>query len=233
MKAKDVMSSPVSVVRPQTPILHIATLLREYRIGGVPVVVEEELVGIVTEKDLLHRQELGTEHRSQTQAWWRRVVGPDLEPERYVKSHGRCAEHVMTRDVIVVEPETSLREVMALFDRHRIGRVPVLVERRIVGILTCADLVKALAQGAGIGGTDERTPSDESIRERLLAELTRHDWWNGDTCGVCVERGVVRFTGFVASEPQRNASRVAAENIPGVRHVKDERKSLDELQIMF
>ena len=233
MKAKDIMSSPVTVIRPRTPVLHIAALLREFRIGGVPVVVEEELVGIVTEKDLLHRQELGTEHRSHTQAWWRRMVGPNVEPEQYVKSHGRCAEHVMTRDVIVVQPETSVREVMALFDRHRIGRVPVMADRRIVGILTCADLVKAIAQGAGLRAGNDGDASDASIRERLLSELARQEWWNSGCCDVVVERGVVRFRGVAETESQRRASCVAAENIPGVHRVEDERRSLGELQTIF
>lgn len=233
MDARDIMSSPVISVGPQTPVLQIATLLRERRFGGVPVVVEDAVVGIVTEKDLLHRQELGTEHRSQSQAWWRRVVGPDLEPDRYVKSHGRCARHVMTRNVIAVQPDTSLRQVMALFDRHRIGRVPVLGEGRMVGILTSADLIKALAQGTWMAAAGEAGASDEGIRRCLVAELNRQEWWNGGGSGVEVDHGVVRFTGFVESDSQRMASCVAAENTPGVHYVVDERRSLSELPIMF
>lgn len=233
MKASDVMSSPVISVDPRTPVFQIAALLREQRIGGVPVVDGSELVGIVTEKDLLHRRELGTEHRSQTQAWWRQVVGRRLDPERYVKSHGRCAEHVMTRIVVVVEPDTTLRTVMELFDRNRIGRVPVLVKGRIVGILTSADLVKALAEGIWVPSAPDGTGSDEEIRRRLLSELGGQQWWNSGCCGVDVANGVVRFTGFVESEAQRRASRVAAENTPGVQHVEDERKSMDELPMML
>jgi CBS domain-containing protein len=233
MNARDIMSSPVISVGPQTPVLQIAALLRQQRIGGVPVVDGNELVGIVTEKDLLHRRELGTEHRSHTQAWWRRVVGPDLEPERYVKSHGRCAEHVMTRIVVVVEPDTTLQTVMALFDRNRIGRVPVLVNGRIVGIVTSADLVKALAEGIWVSTASTGTGSDEEIRVRLLAELDRQQWWNRGCCDVQVAHGVVRFTGFVESEAQRRASRVAAENIPGVQYVEDERRPLAEIPTMF
>lgn len=233
MKAADIMSSPVIAVGPQTPVLQIAALLREQRIGGVPVLEENELLGIVTEKDLLHRRELGTEHRSQTQAWWRRVVGPDLEPERYVKSHGRCAEHVMTRVVVVAEPDTSLRTVMELFDRNRIGRVPVLAGGRVVGIVTSADLVRALAGGTWVSAAPAGAGGDDDIRESLLAELSRQQWWNSGCCRVLVAHGVVRFTGFFESEGQRRASRVAAENIPGVRKVEDERRSLDEIPAMF
>jgi CBS domain-containing protein len=233
MKARDIMSSPVIAVGPQTPVLQIAALLREQRISGVPVQDRNQLVGIVTEKDLLHRRELGTEHRSQSQAWWRRVVGPDLEPERYVKSHGRCAEHVMTRVVVVVEPDTPLRTVMGLFDRHRIGRVPVLVNGHLAGIVTSADLVKALAGGTWVSSASPGAGGDEQIREQLMAELGSQQWWNSGCCSVLVAHGVVRFTGFFENEAQRRASRVAAENVPGVLKVEDERRSLDELPTMF
>lgn len=233
MRAKDVMSSPVSAVRPQTPVLHIAAMLRDLRIAGLPVVANDELVGIVTERDLLHRQELGTEHRNNSQAWWRRVVGPGLEPERYVRSHGRCAEHVMTRNVIAVELETPLREIMELFDHRRIGRVPVLKDGLIVGIVTCADLVKALARGEGIAPSPKVRPSDENIRECLESELRCQEWWTGTIAQVEVEGGVVRFTGFYENNAQRRASCVAAENTYGVQDVRDERRSVSELPVMF
>jgi CBS domain-containing protein len=233
MNAKDIMSSPVLSVGPQTPVLQVAALLREKRIGGVPVLVGNEVVGIVTEKDLLHRQELGTEHRSHTQAWWRRVVAPDMEPDWYVKSHGRCAEHVMTRVLFVVAPDTSVREIMDLFDKHRIGRVPVLKDNRMVGIVTSADLVKALAEGIWVPAEPSAATSDEDIRKRLLSELDGQDWWNGGCCAVQVRHGIVRFTGFVENEAQRRASRVAAENTAGVRCVWDERQPMSELPTMF
>jgi CBS domain-containing protein len=233
MQARDIMTSAVISVGPQTPVLQVAAILREQRIGGVPVLAGNELVGIVTERDLLHRHELGTEHRSAAPAWWRRVVAPGLDPDWYVKSHGRCAEHVMTRIVVVAEPQTALRDILGLFERHRIGRVPVVREGRLVGIVTSADLVKALARGNWVPASGQRAGTDAEIHERLLSELRGQDWWNGGSCGVEVRLGIVRFTGFVENEPQRKASLVAAENIPGVRAIEDERTSLAELPVMF
>jgi CBS domain-containing protein len=235
MQARDIMTSAVISVGPQTSVLQVAAILREQRIGGVPVLARNELVGIVTERDLLHRHELGTEHRSVAPAWWRRVVAPGLEPDRYVKSHGRCAEHVMTPNVVVAEPQTSLRDVLGLFERHRIGRVPVLRDGRLVGIVTSADLVKALARGIWVpaGEEGDSASTDAEIHERLLSELRRQEWWNSGSCGVEVRLGIVRFTGFVENEPQRKATLVAAENTPGVRAVEDERTSLAELPVMF
>jgi CBS domain-containing protein len=232
MNASDIMSSPVVAVEPQAPVVEIAALLRERRFGGVPVVIGNEIVGIVTEKDLLHRQELGTERRGQTQAWWRRVVGSTSEPDWYIKSHGRCAVHVMTRDVIVVEPHTPLRDITALFDRKRIGRVPVVKNRRMVGIVACADLVRALAQGSWLKAPDHAGTSDE-IRAALAAELAAQDWWNADLCAMHVAAGVVHFTGYFENESQRQASQVAAENVPGVQYVLDDRRPIAELPTML
>lgn len=235
MNARDIMSAPVISVGPQTPVLQVAALLREQRIGGVPVLEGNELVGIVTEKDLLHRQEIGTEERGEAQPWWRRIlVSPTAQPDGYIKSHGRCARHVMTRKVIAVAPETGLREITALFRRHRIGRVPVVRDGHLVGIVACADLVKALAEGRW---SDRPAPAprtaDSEIRRALLAELDRQEWWNRGLCDVEVRAGVVRFTGFVENDSHREASRVAAENTPGVRRVDDRRRWLAELPTMF
>lgn len=233
MNASDIMSAPVIAVGPQTPVVQVAALLREQRIGGVPVVVGNELVGIVTAKDLLHRREIGTEHRGDAQPWWRRIVHSTLPAEGYVKSCGRCARHVMTREVIVASPHTSLREITALFECHRIGRVPVLSDNRMVGIVAAADLVKALAEGAWDPAPRPAGAGDREIRRALLAELGRQPWWNSGCCQVEVEDGVVRFTGFVENASRREASRVAAENIAGVRRVDDQRRWLDELPTMF
>lgn len=233
MNASDIMSSPVVSVGPQVPVVEIAALLRERRFGGVPVVVGHEIVGIVTEKDLLHRQELGTERRSHAQAWWRRVVGSTLEPDWYIKSHGRCAVHVMTRDVVVVEPRTPLRDITAIFDRKRFGRVPVVQDHRLVGIVACADLVRALAQGRWLAARNAADTSDAKIRADLSAELLAQDWWNGDICALQVDAGVVHFTGYFETESQRQASQVAAENVPGVQHVVDDRRPIAELPSML
>ena len=228
MNASDIMSSPVLSVDPATPVLQVAALLQERRIGGVPVLADRELVGIVTETDLLHRRELGTQRRNLSSAWWRRVMQPHLAPAWYIKSHGRCARHVMTRGVVVVEPRTSLPEITRLFDKHGIGRVPVVQDRRVIGIVASADLVRALSRGAGLPAAAPHLPGDDGIRAALLAELRHQPWWNASIVAVEVTGGVVRFTGFYDNDAQRRASLVAAENIRGVRDVQDERHPMAE-----
>lgn len=233
MQARDIMSSPVISVGPRTPVVQVAALLREQGIGGVPVLQDGELVGIVTEKDLLHRHEIGTTRGGDARAWWRRVIAQSLEPDWYIKSHGRCAHHVMSRPVVVVTPTTALREIAGIFDARRIGRTPVVSGDRLVGIVTCADLVQALACRSEDAAASDADMDDEDIRRRLLAELGAQPWWDGSMSAVQVEDGVVAFQGFVEGEIQRQASHVAAENIAGVRSVSDARRLVSELPSML
>jgi CBS domain-containing protein len=233
MNASDIMSAPVTSVGPDTSVLEIAALLQERRFGGVPVLAGTELVGIVTERDLLHRRELGTERPGQASAWWRRIMHPNLESDWYVKSHGRRAHHVMTRNVITVESGASLEEITLLFDRNGIGRVPVMKNGHVAGIVASADLVRALSRGNWVTGPSSSNADDAAIRSALLAELCRQHWWNTSICTVEVEQGVVRFAGFYETESQRRAAQVAAQNILGVRDILDERRSTAEWPVMF
>jgi len=228
MQAKDVMSSPVISIGPRLPVLDIAELLVRHRIGGLPVMDGHELVGMVTESDLLHRHENGTGDGRDSRSWWHRILGSDPLPAQYVKSHGSFAQYVMTREVVVVDENTPLSEIAALFDLHGIGRVPVVAGERVVGIVTCADLLRAIASTKVEPGR-LHSHSDETIRRRLVAELAQQPWWNAGWSNFSVADGVVEFTGLVESDSQRVAARVAAENIEGVTAVTDHRMLSSEI----
>jgi CBS domain-containing protein len=228
MFAIDVMSSPVISIGPEVPVLEIAALLVRHRIGGVPVVTNGRLVGMITESDLLHRYEIGTDSGWDSRSWWRRMLGGDRLPAQYVKSHGRCAWYVMTRNVVFVAEHTRLSEIADLFDVHGIGRAPVVAAQRLVGIVTRADLLKAMP-AATPGAGERNIDSDESIRDRLLAELARQKWWNARWSRVTVNAGVVTFEGLVETEGRKLAARVAAETIDGVKAVRDQRFLSTEL----
>jgi len=230
MFAKDVMSSPVISATPDLPVLEIAALLVKHRIGGLPVMAEGRLLGIVTESDLLHRYEIGTDNGWDSRSWWRRMLGGERLPAQYVKSHGGCARYVMTRDVVYVAEHTRLSEIADLFDVHGIGRVPVVAGQRVVGIVTRADLLKTIA--ASRPTVNQRAiNSDESIRDRLMAELARQKWWNAGWSRVSVKDGVVTFEGLVETESRKLAARVAAETIEGVTAVKDDRVLSTDLPV--
>lgn len=224
MYAKDVMTTHVVTVAPETPVREVAMLLAERAISGVPVVDRNNrMVGIVSEGDLLHRTETGTErHPEHRRSWWLDGIAAERDMARdYVKSHGRTAGDIMTRNVVSVTEETDLGEIATLLETHRIKRVPVMRDGQLVGIVSRANLVRALA-AAPVPATAAANADDRSIRHSLISELQHQEWvklWPAD---IIVRDRVVHF--WVADdqpEEQREAMRIAAENTPGVAKVEE------------
>jgi CBS domain-containing protein len=222
MNASDIMTSPVISVGPDTSVQEIAALLFERRISGVPVLEGDRLVGMVSEGDLLHRREIGTDGVAHG-SWWLRLFSADHSTAEYIKSHARRARDIMTRAVVTVAPETPLAEIATLLERRGIKRVPVLRDGRLAGIVSRSNLVQALASKAPDDGADR---DDEGIRVSLLAELERQPWWRQRVSNLIVTEGVVHYFGTIQSKDQEQAARVAAENVPGVRGVEDHRVRL-------
>ena len=230
MRAIDVMTTGVITVDPDTSVQAVAKLLSERGISGVPVVdTADRLVGIVSEGDLLHRVETGTERvAGRRRSWWLDTIASDQELARdYIKSHGRTAKDVMTREVISVTETTDLADVAMLLDTKRIKRVPVLRDGKLVGIVSRANLVRALAASKTDPAAEPAT-DDRTIRAMLLAELMGQEWfktqdwfkiWAAD---VIVRDRVVHFwLAANQSEEERRALRVAALNVAGVQRVEE------------
>jgi CBS domain-containing protein len=227
MRAMDVMTTNVITVRPDTSVQEVAKVLSERGISGVPVVdAGNRLVGVVSEGDLLHRVETGTAQRPdrsrRRRSWWLDTIASDEELARdYVKSHGRTARDVMTPEVVSVADTTELAEVATLLETKRIKRVPVLKDGKLVGIISRANLVRALA-ATGSQLTTEAAVDDRTIRDKLLAELKDQDWAHVWASDIIVRDRVVHVWVSDDSAPhERQALRVAAENTPGVRGVEE------------
>ncbi|HEX2480980.1 MAG TPA: CBS domain-containing protein [Methylomirabilota bacterium] len=219
MQASDVMTTDVVTVRPDTRVEHIAGLLLERRISGVPVVdADGRLVGIVTEGDLMRRPEIGTErHRG----WWLRMFGDERErAAEYARAHGSRAEQVMTRNVVTVTEETPLGEIARLLEEHRIKRVPVIRDGKVVGIVSRANLLHSLAASPA-PAQPARWMDDRSMRDEVLRVLQREGLTAHGPLNVTVTNGVAELWGLVESEEERQAIRVAVENVPGVVSVRD------------
>jgi CBS domain-containing protein len=217
MKARDVMVAPVITVKSHSTAKEVAKTLVDRRISAVPVVDDAgKLVGIISEGDLMHRAEIGTERRYQ---WWPRLVKGDVSlPFGYIKAHARRAADIMTQNVFTATPETPLDEIAVLLERNSIKRVPIVRDGRLVGIVSRANLVQALAT---IPRGLEIPLSDSRIREELLSHLKGQPWADTHLFNVTVTDGVVSLWGLANSETERTAIRVAAEATPGVRGVNN------------
>lgn len=218
MNTKEVMTTSVISVEPDTPLLRAAEMMLQYDISGLPVIERNgALIGIVTEGDLLRRAETGTERRQSR--WLELLLGPGRMAEEYIHAHGRKVGEVMSREVITVAEDAPLSQVVELMEVHRIKRVPVLRGDLVVGIVSRRDLVHAFAVRAK--KTEMAASSDAAIRERILDELARQVWAPPNLIEVAVTGGVVELQGAVVDERQRRALRILAENIPGVKGVRD------------
>jgi len=217
MKARDVMVFPVITVKPSSSVKEVATTLLERRISAVPVVDDQgKLVGIISEGDLMHRSEAGTERQ---RSWWLLGwTGDETLAAEYVKAHARKVADVMTRNVITATPETPLHEIAALLERNSIKRVPIVKDGQLVGIVSRANLIQAVASTRK---ELEITLSDTTIRDKLLAHLTSQEWAHTSLLNVTVSGGVVNLWGITNSDAERMAIRVAAESAPGVCDVND------------
>ena len=164
MRAKDVMTSPAVTVRPDATVEEVAKLLLRRAISAVPVTGEDGgLSGIVSEGDLMRRVESGTER---VPSWWLRAFGDDDAAARdYAKSRGRRAADVMTREVVTVGEDATLPEIAALLERHRIKRVPVVRDARVVGIVSRANLLQGLASQPAHAPAPP--PGDDALRKRV------------------------------------------------------------------
>ena len=218
MQARDVMVSPVITVSKAATVREVAKTLIEKRISAVPVVDNTgKVIGIVTESDLLHRAETGTEHRG---SWWVRFIAGDATVAAdYVKSHSAKIEDVMTANVVTAAPETPLHEIASLLEEHRIKRVPIVNKTGdLVGIVSRANLIQVVAS---VRPKLEMTLPDSAIRQKLLSELKGQSWAHTHNVDVTVNNGCVDIWGYAQSDEERNAIRVAAESIPGVVAVND------------
>jgi CBS-domain-containing membrane protein len=218
MKAADIMTHNVISVQPEATILQAAELMLQHRISGLPVVDSVgHVVGIVTEGDFLRRAETGTQRKRAR--WVEFIVGPGRLAEEYVRSGSRRIEDVMTRSIHTIGEETPLSDVVELMERHRVKRLPVLRDHKLVGIVSRANLLHALAS---LAREINSTPADDvAIRERLLTELKQQSWAPLGLIDVIVRNGTVELWGTILDERNRRALILAAENVPGVEGVRD------------
>ena len=218
MKASDVMVSNVITVPITATIGETAAILLNNHISGAPVLGEKgELVGIVSEGDLMRRPETGT---AKPPSWWLELISSERSlASEYIKSHSRKVVDVMSRNVITASPDTPLGDIAALLERNRIKRVPIVQGGKIVGIVSRANILQALASAS------KKLPSlasanDAELRRNVMARLAAEKW-RPTMLTVTVQDGSVDLWGLVHSSEEKKAARLVAELTPGVRSVVD------------
>lgn len=219
MNARDVMTTHVITVGPDACVQDVAALLLKNRISALPVVdADGRLVGIVSEGDLMRRIEAGTEVRRAS--WLEFFTSTHVLADEFVRSHSQKVGDVMTRHVITAAPDTPLGELAALLERNRIKRVPIVKNGAVVGIVSRANLLQALASLKKRKAPKVKA-DDAAIRDSVVSELRKQTWARPSLVNVLVEDGTVDLWGMVETEAERKAVRVLAELVPGVRAVND------------
>jgi CBS domain-containing protein len=231
MNATDLMTRSVVSIRPDASVLDAARLMLYHKVSGLPVVeAGGTLVGIITEGDFMRRAEIGAERRRPP--WIEFFTPPGRLAEEYVHASGRKVHEVMSTELHTVTEEAPLPEIARLMEDRGIKRVPVVQGREVVGIVSRADLLRAVIslESDPLAASGD----DANIHQRLLADLKKQPWAVPlSMIQFTVRDGAVEFFGVVRDERQRNALRVAAENIPGVKKVADQSLRVEPVIGMF
>lgn len=217
MKAHQIMTRKVVTIAPDASIHDAAKLMIDHHVSGLPVVDDAgKLIGIITERDFLRRQELGTEVKRPR--WLEFLRGPGRQAVDFVREAGRKVHEIMTPNVYSVIPDAELGDIVDIMERHRIKRVPVVQGDQLVGIVSRHNFVAAIADITR--NTAEIGSSDALVRRRVLSVLRSREWVPAGL-DVRVKDGVVDIIGFITDENVRQAIVVATENVAGVAEVRE------------
>lgn len=219
--ARDLMTPDVVTVPPETPVMAMARLLADRGISAVPVVdAEGKVLGIVTEADLIRR--LAGEEDKPASWFGSLFADPASQAERYARTHGVTARDLMTEKVVSVTPDTTAAHVAQIMESKNIRRVVVVQDGKLKGIVSRADLLRALVAPPH----EEAQLDDERVRRAVMAAMKKEPWTDTFYTMVEVKDGIVTFHGFRRSDAVQKALRVLAERIPGVKGVQDDTKPM-------
>jgi len=229
MRAHHIMTRDVITVTPHTSIEDAAKIMLQTHVSGLPVLDDAgKLVGIVSEGDFLRRSEIGTQRK--TGRWVKLLLGAREEATAFVREHGRKVSDVMTREPLTITEDTPLDELVRTMENNNIKRLPVMRGDTLVGIVSRANLLQAVASLAR--DIPDPTADDDHIRRRIFDALQKHDWCPFGL-SIIVRDGIVHLTGVITDEQSRQATVVAAENVAGVKKVHDHLCWVDTMSGMY
>lgn len=223
MRAKQVMTRQIHSLAADASVYEAAQVMLNAGISAAPVVdVDGTLIGIVSEADLMYRSEIGT---APGRSWLQRLLSDDaVLANDYIRAHSHRVADVMTKNLVTADERATLGEIATLMQRHRVKRIPIVRDGKVVGIVSRANLLQGLL--AREPASSEDPTDNEKVRSLVTSELARHGWATNQTACVVAESGVVHLWGFVNSDAVRDAYRIAAENVRGVKRVENHMKVL-------
>lgn len=226
MKVSDVMTRMPVAVRADTTLEEAARIMVGAQVSGLPVLDDEgALIGILSEGDLLRRAELET--AGQPVTWLSAFLAPKRAARDYVRTHSLRVREIMTSRVISTSPDTPLSEVVGIMESRHVKRLPVMHDGKLVGIVSRADLLRALARL--LPEHNVEAISDAELRRSILVEIENQKWAPRTNVDVTVKNAIVELHGVITDESERAGLRVLAESIPGVRGVHDRLMWLEPL----
>ena len=229
MRAHQIMTRPVYSVLPEATIAEAANIMLQRHISGLPVVdAVGKLVGIVSEGDLIRRSEIGTQRKRSR--WLKFLLGAGEAATDFVHEHGRKISEVMTRVPLTITEDTTLEEIVTSMETNGVKRLPVMREGKLVGIVSRANLLQAVASLSR--EIPDPTADDDHIRKRIIDSLQKNDWCPFGL-SVVVRDGIVHLSGLITEERSRQAAIVGAENVSGVKKVHDHLCWVDTMSGMY
>lgn len=216
MRAHQIMSRQVITIDPDATIVNAVDTMLAHRVSGLPVVDRSgKLVGIISESDFIRRAELGTaQSRGRLLAF---LAGADRAALDFVRQHGRKVGQIMTPNPATIGLDAPLEQIAGLMEARNVKRLPVLQGDRVVGIVTRADFLPAIAR---LSRAQPIPASDDQIRSAVIAAMEAAPW-APCALNVTVSDGVVSLRGTVRGKAARQAAVIAAENVAGVKKVED------------
>ena len=194
-RVRDVMTPEVVVVAPDCGFKHIVDVLADFRVSAVPVVQDGTVIGIVSGADLLHKLEFSDDAAH----GWRMVERHSRRVAR-AKAGGTTARDLMSTPVVTIGPEDSLATAARTMEQHRVKRLPVVDDGRLVGIVARGDLLRRYLR-----------PDAEIEREIVTDVLGRRMWLDPTEVQVSVADGRVALSGC----PDRRSTTILAGRLVG------------------
>lgn len=204
MKVNDVMTREVVRVEPSTSLKEAAALLVRHGISGLPVIDGGRVVGVLSERDLLFKEQQQSEHPR----WLAWATDPLAVSDR-PKLEAHTAGEAMTAPALTISSGDTVNLAAKTMLGAGVGRLPVVDAGKLVGIVTRADLVKAFVR-----------PDAELAREIHDDVVVRTLWLDGDAVKVDVHDGEVTLTGRVSDEVDEELLERLVRRVPGVVAVR-------------